>query len=304
MNILITGAAGFVGSHLVRELQENGHTALATVHAGQEPINGIENYQLDLMDQEAVNSIDFSKLDGVIHLAGLAAVGPSFDAPNLYLNTNAGIEVNLFEAAIKQDTRPRFLVISSGSLYDPLAPLPLNEDSVVLPNSPYAVSKIAQEQFAHYYGKRGFEYMIARPFNHIGPGQNLGFIVPDLAKQIVNVEKGTTDKIMVGNLDAKRDYTDVRDIVHAYRLLIEKGTSGKTYNICSGSSVSGKDILAGLLSLSRATPKVEQDPARMRPADVMDIYGDSTRLARDTGWSTQFALRTTLADALEDWRNR
>jgi GDP-4-dehydro-6-deoxy-D-mannose reductase len=148
------------------------------------------------------------------------------------------------------------------------------------------------------------ECVIARPFNHIGPGQNPGFLVPDVAQQIVEIEKRKTGKLSVGNLDAKRDYTDVRDIVRAYRLLFEKGISGKTYNICSGKSVSGHDIVSGLLNASGNNVQITQDPTRMRPSDAPDIYGAHALITADTGWEPEITLEQTLADVIDDWRNR
>lgn len=305
--VLVTGANGFVGQHLVKELADNGYAVTAVggpqqAEASQQHID--EYLALDLTNPEAARQIDFRMIGSVIHLAGLAAVAPSFDEPLLYMKTNVGIETNLFETAQAQDAHPRFLVISTGALYDPKAPLPLTETSSVIPSSPYAVSKLGQEQMAQYYHGRGFESIIARPFNHIGPGQGLGFFVPDVAKQVVGVEHGTADKVMVGNLDAERDYTDVRDIVRAYRLLIEKGHPGETYNICSGKARSGHVILKQLLASSAKQPPTEQDPSKMRPADNPIIYGSHDKLSADTGWEPQIPIETTLQDVLEDWRQR
>lgn len=305
MNVLVTGAAGFVGGHLIKELSENGHEVTAIVNNNETPIKGVLSIAANLSMQEEVSqNINFSKIDGIIHLAGLAAVGPSFDEPLKYIDVNAGIEINLYEACIKQDVSPKFLIISSGSLYDPTAPMPLSEESAVIPSSPYAVSKITQESLADYYGNRGFDYTIARPFNHIGPGQNLGFIVPDLTKQIVDGEKGKTTEISVGNLDAKRDYTDVRDIARAYRLLIESDAKGQTYNICSGNSVSGNKILEMLLAKSAVELTVKLDQSRMRPSDIPEIVGDHSKLTKDTGWEPEYNINQTIEDALADWRSR
>lgn len=305
MKILITGAAGFVGGHLVKELLQNNHEVVAAVNNNEGQIEGVTTVLADLSNAAEVNErIDFTTVNAVIHLAGLAAVGPSFAEPLKYITVNAGIEISLYEACLKQNAKPKFLVISSGSLYDQTAPLPLTEQSPLLASSPYAVSKIAQEELARYYGRRGFEYVIARPFNHIGPGQNPGFIVPDITQQLVAVEKGEAAQIMVGNLDAKRDYTDVRDICRAYRLLVEKGINGQVYNICSGKSVSGNDILQKLLSISGVTAQVTPDPAKMRPADTPDIFGDISKITTDTGWQPSIALETTLSDVVADWRSR
>lgn len=305
--ILVTGANGFVGQHLVKELHEHG-IAVVGVGGPQGAKNKspyVATYlELDLTKPDQVAQIDFTDIDGVIHLAGLAAVGASFDNPMLYMSVNVGIEVNLFEAAMSQSASPRFLIISSGSLYDATASLPLNEDSPVEPSSPYSVSKIGQEQMAHYYHGRGFDSIIARPFNHIGPGQGPGFIVPDLAQQIVEVEKGNAQEVLVGNLEAQRDYTDVRDIVRAYRLLLQKGRAGQVYNICSGTPRSGHDILKGLLASTKSNPEIKTDPAKMRPADNPLIYGSHDKLAQDTGWQPAIDIETTLADVIADWRSR
>ncbi len=305
--VLVTGANGFVGNHLVKELANSGMEVIGVggSQGNAEPSPYIKSYvTLDLNDTEAVGEIDFTDVHGVLHLAGLAAVGPSFDNPLQYIQTNIGIEINLFEAALKQNTHPKFIIISSGSLYDPKTVLPLTESSAILPNSPYAVSKLGQEQMAQYYAQRNFEVVIARPFNHIGPGQNPGFIVPDLAQQVVAVERGEANEILVGNLDAKRDYTDVRDIARAYRLLLEKGVSGEAYNVCSGRSLSGHEILAAILITATASPVVTEDPTKMRPSDASDIYGDYEKLCKDTGWKPKVNLEQTMQDVIADWRTR
>lgn len=305
--VLVTGSNGFVGQHLVKELSENGVSVIGVGGSigTHDKSPYVESYlELDLSKPDQAAQIDFSDVSGVVHLAGLAAVGPSFDDPMLYMNVNVGIEVNLFETALKQGVKPRFLIISSGSLYDPKTTLPLSESSRVDPNSPYAVSKIGQEQMALYYTSRGFESMIARPFNHIGPGQGPGFLVPDVAEQIVKIEKGEATEVMVGNLDAKRDYTDVRDIARAYRLLLERGKSGETYNICSGTPRSGHEILEGLLAASGGNVTTKEDSAKMRPSDTPEIYGNHDKISADTGWQPEIALETTLADVIADWRTR
>lgn len=299
--VLVTGVNGFVGHHLAKELAA--HNISVVGIGGQDKPGSKPKYVddylvLDLSDPKASKKIRFENIDAVIHLAGLAAVGPSFDNPLQYIETNIGIEVNLFEAALAQNKFPKFLIISSGGLYDPKASLPITEKSSLLPSSPYAVSKLGQEQMARYYGSRGFEVVIARPFNHIGPGQGLGFIVPDLAQQIVDYKKGLVKEISVGNLEAKRDYTDVRDIARAYRLLIEKGGPGETYNICSGKALSGHQILDGLLKKADCSPKIVQDPARMRPSDNPLIYGSHKKLTSHTGWQPEINIETTLADVI------
>jgi GDP-4-dehydro-6-deoxy-D-mannose reductase len=307
--ILVTGANGFVGQHLVKELSEHGLsvTGVGGPTGATEKSPFVDDYLvLDLNDAAAVRAIDFSGIGGVIHLAGLAAIGPSFERPMDYITTNIGIETNLFEAALAQDAHPRFLIISSATLYDPQAPQPLDEQSPVLPNSPYAVSKLGQEQMARYYAvARGFESIIARPFNHIGPGQGPGFIVPDLAQQVVAVASGAQASVRVGNLDSQRDYSDVRDIVRAYRLLLEKGRAGETYNICSGTPLSGHDILQGLSQAAGCDDlAIKEDSDKMRPSDTPLIVGSHDKLTADTGWQPEIPLETTLTDVIADWRDR
>ena len=308
--ILVTGVSGFVGNHLVAELKKYGYEV---VGVGGPRLTGTHKpntdaittyYEIDLVDKAQVDTIDFTNVTGVIHLAGLAAVGPSFDNPVEYIHKNAAMEINLIEAALKQKCKPRFVVVSSGALYDPTAELPITETSSVVPSSPYAVSKIAQEKMGQYYGLRGLEVIIARPFNHIGPGQNIGFIAPDLTKQIIDIEHGKATGIMVGNLDAKRDYTDVRDIARGYRLLLESGIPGEIYNICTGTSLSGNELLKMLLKHTEITPTITQDSSRMRPSDTPDIYGSHDKLTRDTGWQPEISLDQTLEDVVADWRSR
>jgi len=305
--ILVTGSNGFVGTHLVKELHDNNIEVVGVggpMPASSKQPSIDQYYELDLNNKAEAEKIDFSGITGVIHLAGLAAVGPSFENPMDYITTNIGIQTNLFEVALAQKSFPKFLIISSGSLYDAKASMPLTESSSVIPSSPYAVSKIGQEQMAGYYGQRGFTYIIARPFNHIGPGQNSGFLIPDVAQQIIAVEKGTAKEVKVGNLEAQRDYTDVRDIVRAYRLLLEKGNGGETYNICSGKAVSGHEVVQGLLSAAESSIPITEDPDRLRPSDNPIIYGDNSKITSATGWRPEITLEQTFVDVIADWRGR
>lgn len=303
MNVLVTGAAGFVGGHLTKELVNNGHTVIAAINNSETPPAGIDYVRADLYKEHEVNGIDFNKIEAVIHLAGLAAVGPSFNNPDMYMDVNKKLQDNLYKACIAQKAYPKFLVISSGTLYDPSSKMPLNENAPVLPSSPYAESKVLQEDSAKSYGDR-FDYVIARPMNHIGPGQNLGFILPDFAQQIIAGERGEISEIKVGNLNARRDYTDVRDIVRAYRLIVESDVKNQIYNICSGNSISAREILDLLLAKSMARLAITQDPARMRPSDIPEIYGDHSKLTIDTNWSPTISLDQSIQDVMDDWRSR
>ena len=302
--IMVTGASGFVGRHLIDLMLRRGDSIIAL---GGAKTNKSEDASkkspsflvIDLMNRSDLSLVDFLEVDYVVHLAGLAAVGPSFDNPMQYIETNVGIEINLFEEALRQKAFPKFLIVSSGSVYDPASSMPITEDSPILPNSPYSLSKIGQEQAAKYYSTRGFECVIARPFNHIGPGQGPGFIVSDLSSQI---KSKSTSSISVGNLETKRDYTDVRDIARAYRMLLESGKSGETYNVCSGSSVSGRTVLDKLLHISGTTKEVIIDRSKLRPTDVVDIYGSHDKLTRHTGWEPMISLDRTLEDVMASIR--
>jgi GDP-4-dehydro-6-deoxy-D-mannose reductase len=302
MNVLITGSSGFVGSHLTELLDRTGHQIVGIGHQEFTPTAG--SYEtVDMLNAEAVQKLDLGGVDAVVHLAGLAAVGPSFDQPRRYIDANAGMQINLFEALLSQNNTPRILVISTGGLYR-ANHLPIVETAEIDTPNPYAVSKMTQEHLSHYYAKRGFEVMVARPFNHIGPGQTEGFLASDLAKQIAELEASGGGTIQVGDLSSKRDFTDVRDIVRAYLLLLEKGRAGETYNVCSGHSHSGQTILEGLLQHSSCKIKLETDQARLRPSDIPDIYGSCAKLHTDTGWKPEIPLDQTLADVLTDWRQR
>jgi GDP-4-dehydro-6-deoxy-D-mannose reductase len=188
--------------------------------------------EVDLLDRASVDAQDLSKLDAVIHLAGLAAVGPSFDDPGGYVSANAGMEANLFEALLSQRLYPRVLVVSSGAVYADSAK-PLSEESATSPSNPYVISKLTQEMLAGYYARRDFEVIVACPFNHVGAGQQSGFLVADIASQIVDLERCGGGTLRVGNLDTERDYSDVRDVVRAYLDLVRAGIQGETYNVCS-----------------------------------------------------------------------
>lgn len=301
MKALVTGASGFVGQHLMRYLAETGNE---TDGIGQD-VSGsaISCYQLNMLNDRDVADFNFKPYNAIFHLAGLAAVGSSFSNPRKYIDSNAGMEINLFESMLMQKSNPRILIISTGNIYDPTR-LPLTEDYSINPSNPYAISKITQELLGQYYGRLGFEVIIARPFNHCGPGQAEGFIVADLAKQIAMAEKSGHDKIRVGDLSSKRDYTDVRDIVRGYAAIMEKGKPGEVYNVCSGHPRSGQEILEGLLAHSKARLMVEKDPALIRPSEIKEIYGSYDKLKQDTGWEPTIPFSQTLGDVLDDWRAR
>lgn len=300
LSIAVSGVNGFVGKHLARELNNND---IRVIGLGMEPLVNPEIK--DIVDE--YHSVDLSsewpntsEVGGIIHLAGLAAVGPSFDNPQKYINLNSSMITNLCEHYIDSDISPRIVLVSSGAIYDPSQPMPINEDSEIGYSSPYAVSKVLNENQATYYRGRGLDIVTARPFNHIGPGQIQGFILPDLL-QGVNTAKVNSSPLLVGNLDTRRDYTDVRDVARAYRLLATTRNLGNTvYNICSGRSLSGNDILNSLLDKTKTKDlKTEVDKTKIRPNDTTEIYGDSSRLRGDTGWKPEININKTIEDFIE-----
>lgn len=303
--ILITGVNGFVGSHLAEACYKIGKKISGIGYGKLDEASKLAGllvkYQsVDMTNKEAVEST--LKLDGVesvFHLASLAAVGPSFEQPSKYVADNTAMLINLAEMALRQKCKARIIVVSSGAIYDPNQSMPINETGKLLPNSPYAVSKIATELMCDYYRGRGLDIVVVRPFNHVGPGQMLGFILPDLVKQAQEYNK--TGKFVVGNLKTKRDYTDVRDVVKAYIALSNtKNLKHFIYNICSGKSYSGEEILSLVCkNLGINNPKTEIDPAKTRPNDTMDVRGDGSRVNTDTGWAPRVPIAQSVKDFLD-----
>lgn len=295
--VVVTGVNGFVGKHLTRELVEHD---IEVIGIGQEDAaheeisEKLENYySADLTREWPVKS----RIDAVIHLAGLAAVGPSFDRPQDYINLNSAMVTNMVEFYVRTKVAaPRFVVVSSGALYSPKQAMPLDEDAALAMGSPYAVSKLLVENQCEYYRSRDIECVVARPFNHIGPGQGPGFLVPDVLAQL---QEG--DEITVGNIDTRRDYTDVRDIARAYRLLAtQPELAHTTYNACSGVSVSGREIIELLTkNIGKSDVSITVDKSKVRPTDPADIRGDASRLQKDTGWTPEISLEQTLKDCVK-----
>lgn len=303
--ILVTGANGFVGKHVIAELHENGHEVIGVggPHIMGQVDDGlfVEYRVCDLTDTEQVSKMDFRNIDAIIHLAGLANIGMSFDQPKRFIGDNGAITINLLESVFQQSVKPRVVIISSGAVYSPRQTLPISESGDIAMSSPYVVSKILTENIASYYRSRGIDCIVARPFNHIGPGQGPGFLLPDLSLQVKEALKTHVD-IVVGNLSTKRDYTDVRDVAKAYRLLAttEKLTQD-VYNVCSGKSVPGQYFLDTLLKILSPDDKlaVSVDKSRFRPNDAPDIFGDSGHLRADTGWEPTVTLEQTIRDFVE-----
>jgi GDP-4-dehydro-6-deoxy-D-mannose reductase len=300
MRVLVTGASGFVGRHVTRSLRARGDDVTEwhfnDAHADPGTV-------VDLCDAAAVARQDLRNLDAVIHLAGLAQVSRSFAEPAPYLTINALVVINLFEALLHQSSFPRVLVVSTGGVYAATADL-VTEDSPLDPSSPYVVSKMAQENLGYYYAKRDFEVIVARPFNHIGPGQQPGFLVSDVCSKIAELERRGGGTLNVGDLASSRDYTDVRDVAEAYRALLEEGRPGETYNVCSGSSHTGEEIVRALLELAKTPISPKRVASLARPTDASTVSASNEKLRRATGWGPVIPLETTLSETLEYWRNR
>lgn len=293
-NVVITGVNGFVGHHLDTELRNN---ECSVIGIGREDsCDFVDTYlQSDLAETWPEGA---ENVDAVIHLAGLAAVGPSFDGPQTYLNLNSAMVTNMCEFYLKQDKKPRIVIVSSGSIYDPSQPLPISEVGKIGLSSPYSVSKVLVENQAEYYRNRGLDCVVVRPFNHIGPGQLAGFIVPDFHEKIATAEENAT--ITVGNIETKRDYTDVRDIVKAYgKLALAESLQYPVYNVCSGNSYSGKEIFEFLCrALNRPDVTYKVDPALVRPSDIPEIIGDASRIRSELGWQPAISIEQTIADVV------
>lgn len=295
--IVVSGVNGFVGQHLSRRLHDEGISVIGVGHDSEvaTEIKDIidEYHSADLIEQWP----DIPNVKAVIHLAGLAAVGPSFDNPQRYINGNSAMVTHLCEYYVKQEMKPRILIVSSGAIYDSKQPMPITEDSKMGYTSPYAVSKVLTENQAAYYRNRGLDCIVARPFNHIGPGQATGFILPDFYSRLSSLE-GSDLKIKVGNIETRRDYTDVRDIVKAYgKIALAPTLQYTTYNICSGKSLSGGEIfnkLASAMNTPNATYEV--DPSLVRPTDIQEIVGDSSRLKAELDWTPQYEIDQTIRD--------
>lgn len=312
MRILITGAGGFVGGHLLHFLREVHPEAEfhGTLRDNQQRVADLATcHVLDLKEPQATfDLIESVRPTAIYHLAAQAFVPMSFDDPWETLENNIRAQLNLTQACLKFKLDPRILVIGSAQIYGAVSPeeQPLTENAALRPSSPYSVSKIAQDMLGlQYHLSHQMQIMLARPFNHFGPGQDERFAVPSFALQIARIEAGQQDPIiLVGNLEARRDYTDVRDIVRAYHLIIEKGTPGEIYNVAAGIAYSMQEILDGLLQFAKRDIEVRVDPSRLRSVDIPVIQGDSTRLQQATGWKPEISLEQSLQDILEDSRKR
>ena len=296
MRILVTGANGFVGHFVTRELQRHGHDPI---------LHGIADMPVtfDICDAAAVDqAIRELKPEGCIHLAGIAFVPRSWEKPDETLNINVGGTVHLLEAFRKYVPDSRFLFICSSQIYGgkPRS-APITEDSVTDPENIYAVAKLAADQITLlYHARYGLHAMSVRPGNHIGPGQSKDFVAPSFAQQVRDIAEGRKPpRLMVGNLESQREFTDVRDVARGYRLLMECGHAGQAYNLSAGHFSTIGGVLDQFCTLAGVAPERVVDPTRYRPTDTQPPL-DCTKLRHDTGWEPTLSLADSLRDVYAD----
>ena len=298
MRAFITGSNGFVGKWLIEHLKDCGDEIIQL------------DDSVDIREQERLAmALSDAEPEVIFHLAALSHVGRSFEDPITYLEVNTVGTYKLLEAARKLKNPPRILLISSAEVYGVTGQRknghPLVEEDQLLPATPYAMSKVAaeycgiQQMHAH-----GLEVIIARPFNHIGPGQSEDFVVSALARRIAVAESAGDDKIAIGNLSAMRDFTDVRDVVAAYRILSLNATPGQSYNVCSGHPTAISDIAEKLILLSGNKIELKTDEALLRAVDIPILYGSAEKMRSEFDWRPSLPLDQTLADVLNYWRKQ
>ena len=312
--IFITGASGFTGKYLIKELlKHRGLEITAAFHSqnGEKELLEISP-SLKLTQMDLTNSFQVKKIfedlkpDEIYHLAALSSAKQSFDNPEKVLTTNIASELNLLESLNKLKIDAKVIVVTSAEVYGIVEEknIPIDEDTPLNPTNPYAVSKIAQDYLAlQYYLAYGSKIIRIRPFNHIGPGQSDKFVASAFAKKIAEIEKGKSNPVIkVGNLKSERDFTDVRDMVRAYILLMEKGKVGDVYNIGSGRSYKIEEVLKMLLSFSKKNIEVKIDSNLLRPTDNPILRSNNSKMHSITGWESEIPLEKTLQDILEYWR--
>lgn len=310
MKILITGAGGFVGKHLIKRLQDNHHELVALGLGCDEKTfkqKNIPLYEADILDETAVGKcMEAEKPDAVIHLAAISNVPLSWEKPGLTAEVNVKGTINVFLAFAHANPKGVFLNIGSSDEYGLTAKqgVPLTEDMPCQPQNPYAISKLCAEQMVLQLGKKyGVKVISTRSFNHFGPGQAKGFVVSDFASQIAEIERGEREPVIrTGNLSAVRDFSYVADVVDAYASLLEKDASAGVYNICSSQSIKIEDILAHLINMANVSIKNEIDVEKIRPIDVACFIGNMNKIYREIGWESNRSMRDGLKISLDFYR--
>lgn len=312
MRSLVTGAAGFVGRHLTKLLRECGHEVTGLVHpseGGADLGEGVRPVPVDILDAPSLlEAVRDASPEAIFHLAAYSNPQSSTRESRQTLEVNVIGTENLLDAASSSGGRPKTLLVGSSQQYGPVAPAdqPIREDAPQRPLTPYAVSKASQELLGlRYFWTDELPVYLTRSFNHTGPGQADGYVCSSFARQVVEAERGLREPVIrVGNLEAKRDFTDVRDVAAAYVAIVECGRAGRAYNVCRGEAVRIREVLDRLVALASVRVEVRVDPERVHAVDVPLMLGDGARLREDTGWAPSFALEATLEDLLKDWRAR
>lgn len=305
--VLIIGSSGFVAGHLANELKNNDYVCY-----GADLNNEINKEKFDtLFKLDITKELEVEKLlssikpDYIVNLAAVSSVKKSWEIPKITFEINVNGTINILEAVKKLELKSRILLIGSSEEYGLIDySNAISEEAELNSINPYGISKITQEKMAKLYNEAfGIDVILTRAFNHIGPGQKTGFVVSDFASQLVMIEKGLKEPVIyVGNLEAERDFTDVRDIVTGYRYVMEKGTSGEIYNIGSGEAVSIKSILEMLVQKCKIHVEVKIDRSKFRKVDTPKIICDNSKITKQIGWNREISLEKSLDDILEYWR--
>lgn len=308
--ILVTGASGFAGKHLIDLLSSSKEFDLVGTYlniSDSLPQDLARFIKVDLSNEEDVRKlIKEVRPDVIFHLAALTSPKDSFTNPSETFQNNVFSQINLLEAIRLEGLQnSRIIIVSSGEIYGLVSKndLPIDEETPLNPTNPYAVSKIACDFLAlQYFNSYKLDIVRIRPFNHTGPGQSPNFVVSAFAKKIAEIEKGKLTRLTVGNLEGKRDFTDVRDMVRAYVLAQELGKAGEVYNVGSGRSYEIREILDKLLSYSKVKIRVEQDPSLLLPLDNPELVCDFSKFSKDTSWKPEILIDQTLRETLDYWR--